>query len=45
MTGDSGHEWAVKGVPNSILIGKPFVAAQIITALSPHLNVGNTPGA
>lgn len=44
MTGDSGAEWPIYGVPNSILVTKPFAAVQIITALGQLLNVGNTPG-
>lgn len=43
MTGDSGHEWAANGVPNSILIQKPFAPAQIVTAVSQLINV-QTPG-
>lgn len=38
MSGDSGHEWASKGVPNSVMIGKPFAMAQVITAISQLLN-------
>ncbi len=38
MSGDSAHEWDAQGVPNSIMVGKPFVTAQIITALSNLLN-------
>lgn len=34
----SAHDWSANGVPNSVLITKPFVAAQIITALSQLLN-------
>jgi DNA-binding response OmpR family regulator len=34
VSGDSGDEWASKGVPNSVMIIKPFVAAQLITAVS-----------
>jgi DNA-binding NtrC family response regulator len=44
MTG-AGHDWAVNGVPNSVLVSKPFAAAQIVTAVSQLLNKGNTPGA
>ena len=40
VTGDSAHEWAAQGVPNSILISKPFVEAQIINAVSTLLNRG-----
>jgi len=39
MTGDSAHEWSAQGVPNSVVIPKPFVAAQIVTALSSLLNI------
>jgi DNA-binding response OmpR family regulator len=34
MTGDSTHEWSSKGVPNSVVIAKPFAAAQLITTVS-----------
>jgi DNA-binding response OmpR family regulator len=34
MSGDSAHEWPSKGVPNSIMVAKPFAPAQIITAVS-----------
>ena len=38
MTGTYGEEWASKGVPNSVLLTKPFAPAQIVTALSQLLN-------
>jgi DNA-binding response OmpR family regulator len=38
MTGDSAADWSSKGVPNSILITKPFAPAQILTAVSQLLN-------
>jgi DNA-binding response OmpR family regulator len=38
MTGHSTHEWTSKGVPNSIMVAKPFAPAQIITAVSTLLN-------
>jgi DNA-binding response OmpR family regulator len=44
MTGDSADEWASKGVPNSILLTKPFAPAQLVTAVSQLLNTG-TPSA
>ena len=40
MTGDSADEWASKGVPNSILLTKPFAPAQLVTALAQLLNTG-----
>ena len=39
ITGGSGHEWASKGVPNSVLLQKPFAPAQAVTAVSQLLNV------
>lgn len=45
MTGGAGHEWASMGVPNSILVAKPFAPSQVLTAVSQLLNIGNTPGA
>ena len=43
MTGAAADEWAVQGVPNSILLRKPFAPVQIVTAISQLLNVGSTP--
>ncbi len=34
VTTVSSDEWRANGVPDSILIGKPFVHAQILTAVS-----------
>ncbi|WP_375393278.1 response regulator [uncultured Sphingomonas sp.] len=34
MTGDSAHDWSAEGVPNSLLVQKPFAVAQITTAIS-----------
>lgn len=39
MTGDSAADWASEGVPNSLLLQKPFATAQVITAISTLLNV------
>ena len=30
MTGTHGEEWASKGVPNSVLLAKPFAPAQLV---------------
>ena len=38
VSGDSAHEWSAQGVPGSVMVQKPFVSAQIITALSTLLN-------
>src|ERR1700693_4458791 len=40
MTGDSADDWTSKGVPNSILLTKPFAPAQLLTAVSQLLNSG-----
>jgi hypothetical protein len=33
MTGTQGEDWASKGVPNSVLLAKPFAPAQLVTAI------------
>lgn len=38
MTADSAKAWTSQGVPNSVLLQKPFVPAQLITAISTLLN-------
>ena len=38
MTGTHGEDWASKGVPNSVLLKKPFAPAQIVTAVAALLN-------
>jgi len=43
MTGASADDWGSKGVPNSVLITKPFAPVQVVTAVSQLLNAGNTP--
>jgi CheY-like chemotaxis protein len=40
MTGDSADEWASKGVPNSVLLTKPFAPVQLVTAVAQLLNAG-----
>jgi DNA-binding response OmpR family regulator len=40
MTGASADQWAVQGVPNSIMLTKPFAPAQLLTAVSTLLNAG-----
>jgi len=45
MTGSESNDWASLGVPNSILVPKPFAPAQVITAVSQLLNASSTPGA
>jgi len=38
MSGKDADDWASKGVPNSIMLAKPFAPAQIVTAVSQLLN-------
>ena len=38
MSGGASHEWTSLGVPGSVLVVKPFVPMQIVTALSTLLN-------
>lgn len=40
MSGDSAEDWASKGVPNSIMLAKPFAPAQLVTAVAQLLNGG-----
>jgi len=34
----SGHDWESLGVPNSIMVRKPFAPAQVVTAVSQLIN-------
>jgi DNA-binding response OmpR family regulator len=38
MSGAAAADWASKGVPNSIVLPKPFAPAQLLTAISNLLN-------
>jgi CheY-like chemotaxis protein len=38
MTGAAADEWGSKGVPNSVLLTKPFAPVQLVTAVSHLLN-------
>ena len=42
MSGRSAADWTAHGVPKSIMVPKPFVPAQIITAISNLLNEANS---
>ena len=44
MTGKAAEEWSSKGVPNSVLLTKPFAPAQLVTAVSQLLNAGTPTG-
>jgi CheY-like chemotaxis protein len=41
MTGAALSEWPSQGVPNSVLLAKPFAPAQLVTALAQLLNAGS----
>lgn len=41
-TGDSAGAWPAKGVPNSLLVQKPYAAAQLLTAISTALTKADT---
>ncbi|MER9493981.1 response regulator [Mesorhizobium sp. M0320] len=43
VSGDGADDWPSLGVPNSIMISKPFVMPQIITGLSTLLNEAPPP--
>ncbi|MFA6032237.1 MAG: response regulator [Myxococcota bacterium] len=38
MSGDSAADWPARGVPNSVMVQKPFAMAQIIAAVTTLLN-------
>ena len=38
MSGAAAADWTSKGVPNSVMLGKPFAPAQLVTAISNCLN-------
>jgi DNA-binding response OmpR family regulator len=43
MSGKDADDWASKGVPNSIMLAKPFAPAQLVTAVSQLVNAGTSP--
>jgi DNA-binding response OmpR family regulator len=38
ISGDSAHDWTAQGVPESVMLQKPFVIAQLVTAITTLLN-------
>ena len=38
ITAAHANQWASRGVPNSVLLPKPFAPAQLVTAVSDLLN-------
>src|SRR5579859_3618426 len=43
MTGAAADQWPSQGVPESILLAKPFAPAQLVTAVAQLLNVAGPP--
>lgn len=44
-SGRRAVDWPHEGVPNSVMLQKPFATAQLINALASHLNNGGPAGA
>lgn len=42
MSGESSAQWASQGVPNSVMLTKPFAASQLVTAISTLMNEVST---
>jgi CheY-like chemotaxis protein len=42
MTGGNAAEWSANGVPESLLLNKPFAFAQVVTALAQLLNAASS---
>jgi CheY-like chemotaxis protein len=40
ITAANADQWTSQGVPNSVLLTKPFAPAQLVTAVSQLLNSG-----
>lgn len=43
VSGGNPHDWASEGVPNSVMITKPFAPAQLVTAVSGLMNATTLP--
>lgn len=41
-TADSASDWPVKGVPNSVVVQKPYAGAQLLTAISTLMTAVDT---
>jgi len=41
-TGDSAADWPANGVPNSVVVQKPYAAAQLLTAISTLMTKADT---
>jgi DNA-binding response OmpR family regulator len=38
LSGDSAIDWSAEGVPESVMVKKPFVLAQLVTAITTLMN-------
>jgi DNA-binding response OmpR family regulator len=45
ITAAHAAQWASRGVPNSVLLTKPFAPSQLVTAVAQLLNINSTPTA
>ncbi len=41
-TADSAGDWPAKGVPNSVVVQKPYAGAQLLTAISTLMTAADT---
>ena len=39
VSGASGHQWTAMGVPDSLMVAKPFTPAQVVAAISSLLSL------
>ena len=42
ITGAGGHDWSSKGVPDSVVVTKPFAPAQLSTAVATLITAADT---
>lgn len=42
VTADSAADWPSKGVPNSVVVQKPYAGAQLLTAISTLITAADT---
>jgi DNA-binding response OmpR family regulator len=42
ITGASGHDWSSRGVPDSVLVSKPFAFTQLSTAVATLITAADT---
>jgi len=44
LSGASGHQWTSHGVPQSVMVAKPFANTQVVVAIAGLLNTSDMPG-